>query len=150
MRRRPPRSTRTDTPFPSTTLFRSQQSLYLLRPIWHRVVRLVSVGNMHLPPTSTEAKHRPELGSAIGCPSHKSALERPDNVPALPPCREGLFGPRQQGPARPPRLLCQSQLGAVPNAAKPESTLSAPIQYRRDAVKLNTATPQCHTTPTAR
>src|SRR3546814_8404044 len=58
-----------------------QQSLYLLRPIWHRVVRLVSLGNMHLPPTSTEAKHRPELGSAIGCPSHKSALERPDNVP---------------------------------------------------------------------
>src|SRR3546814_10525784 len=40
-----------------------QQSLYLLRPIWHRVVRLVSLGNMHLPPTSTEAKHRPELGS---------------------------------------------------------------------------------------
>src|SRR3546814_10714877 len=68
-----------------------QQSLYLLRPIWHRVVRLVSLGNMHLPPTSTEAKHRPELGSAIGCPSHKSALERPDNVPALPHCREGLL-----------------------------------------------------------
>src|SRR3546814_14492578 len=132
MRRRPPRSTRTDTPFPSTTLFRSQQSLYLLRPIWHRVVRLVSLGNMHLPPTSTEAKHLPELGSAIGCPSHKSALERPDNVPALPHCREGLFGPRPLGPARPPRLLCQSQLGEVLQAAPPERPVSAPTQCRRD------------------
>src|SRR3546814_13742584 len=90
---------------------------------------------MHLPPTSTEAKHRPELGSAIGCPSHKSALERPDNVPALPHCREGLFGPRPKGPARPPRLLCQSQLGEVLKAAKPDSPVSAPIQFPRQERK---------------
>src|SRR3546814_20666190 len=47
-------------------------------------------------------------------------------------------------PARPPRLLCQSQLGEVLKAAKHERTVSAPIQFRRDAVQIDHAIARCH------
>src|SRR3546814_2232134 len=47
-------------------------------------------------------------------------------------------------PARPPRLLCQSRLGEVLKAAKHERTVSAPIQFRRDAVQIDHAIARCH------
>src|SRR3546814_12913961 len=81
MIRRPPRSTRTDTLFPYTTLFRS----------------------------------------------------------TFAHCPEDLLGLRTQGPARSPRLLCQSQLGQVLQAAKQERTVPASTQVPRDAVQIDHA-----------
>src|SRR3546814_18631145 len=49
MIRRPPRSTRTDTLFPYTTLFRSDQALRELKPRPGTVVFVENVGNLVCP-----------------------------------------------------------------------------------------------------
>src|SRR3546814_9509140 len=51
MIRRPPRSTRTDTLFPYTTLFRSEQGT----PPRRRLVEIHIVSNHHAPPSRREA-----------------------------------------------------------------------------------------------
>src|SRR3546814_3450338 len=69
MNRRPPRSTRTDPPFPSTTLFRSPQSTrdafdkrpYQVRP------------HMHQPRTEPAARRR---GEPVSAPDTRQRRER--------------------------------------------------------------------------
>src|SRR3546814_1658833 len=71
MLRRPPRSTRTDTLFPYTTLFRS----FLLRePVGHRADARREIARF--PDTEAEARER-ELGNAIRQPVRHVA-DRPD------------------------------------------------------------------------
>src|SRR3546814_14765439 len=69
----------------------------------------------------------------------KGPLEGPDDVPTFAHCPEDLLGLRTQGPARSPRLLCQSQLGQVLQAAKQERTVPASTQVPRDAVQIDHA-----------
>src|SRR3546814_6605048 len=72
MLRRPPRSTRTDTLFPYTTLFRS----FLLRePVGHRADARREIARF--PDTEAEARER-ELGNAIRQPVRHVA-DRPDD-----------------------------------------------------------------------
>src|SRR3546814_17869179 len=54
MIRRPPRSTRTDTRFPDTTLFRSQFILFLV----HQRLAALRAGKAH-PPLVALTRHRP-------------------------------------------------------------------------------------------
>src|SRR3546814_4674268 len=53
MIRRPPRSTRTDTRFPYTTLFRSQDALFL--PAFHRLAHVVAHEVAHVLRAGAEA-----------------------------------------------------------------------------------------------
>src|SRR3546814_15909151 len=68
----------------------------------------------------------------------------PVDVPPCSHCPGDLLGLRTQGPARPPRLLCQSQLGQVLQAAKQERTVPASTQVPRDAVQIDPAITRCH------
>src|SRR3546814_17114727 len=74
----------------------------------------------------------------------KGPLEGPDDVPTFAHCPEDLLGLRTQGPARSPRLLCQSQLGQVLQAAQQERTVPASTQVPRDAVQIDHAITRCH------
>src|SRR3546814_164189 len=79
MIRRPPRSTRTDTLFPYTTLFRSYEPQWLVYP--PETAR-------HFDPDLAAlvgyAQHRPNLGNVEGrCPSFLLAGDRPEHVAAV-------------------------------------------------------------------
>src|SRR3546814_7390592 len=74
-------------------------------------------------PTQPRPSLCPTRCSAIRYSARKGPLEGPDDVPTFAHCPEDLLGLRTQGPARSPRLLCQSQLGQVLQAAKQERTV---------------------------
>src|SRR3546814_6985015 len=80
MIRRPPRSTRTDTPVPYTTLFRSRRPLAeqiadepverLVRAVDRHIVvaaeqRDAQIGNVHFPPASRIARQRQSGGARL-------------------------------------------------------------------------------------
>src|SRR3546814_1873670 len=90
-------------------------------------------------PTQPRPNLCPTRCSAIRYSARKGPLEGPDDVPTFAHCPEDLLGLRTQGPARSPRLLCQSQLGQVLQAAKQERTVPASTQVPRDAVQIDHA-----------
>src|SRR3546814_7139471 len=72
MIRRPPRSTRTDTLFPYTTLFRSLRSMHVARPHDHRLVYALPMvlrsgsAGAHAPaPGDRSEEHTSELQSLM-------------------------------------------------------------------------------------
>src|SRR3546814_19118495 len=104
MIRRPPRSTRTDTPFPSTTLFRSHRTLSAERGARDRHARLgaaVAVPRAH----DRAAAGAAGAGGGTGAAGARARGRGPS--PALTPCRDRparapAFG-NEPGPAPAPR-----------------------------------------------
>src|SRR3546814_20581164 len=108
MIRRPPRSTRTDTLFPYTTLFRSRRA-------WHEHTKRVHCPDRALPGADRrERQLRDHIGPRLP-PLHPSAQARAhspvhrDHPPLLPDGRTArrglalyLAGPLPPGPQRPP------------------------------------------------
>src|SRR3546814_17841702 len=113
MIRRPPRSTRTDTRFPDTTLFRSLTRLlqfFVLRPAEPAVVRIAREGDGHgidhvgsdppsVEPVPATLVHRPAAGS-------ERRQGRP--VPRLPLALASRFATRPAAaPHGPPNASAQ-------------------------------------------
>src|SRR3546814_6044071 len=76
-------------------------------------------------PTQKRPSLCPTRCSAIRYSARKGPLEGPDDVPTFAHCPEDLLGLRTQGPARSPRLLCQSHLGQVLRSEEHTSELQA-------------------------
>src|SRR3546814_1882142 len=85
MRRRPPRSTRTDTLFPYTTLFRSQHDVGCMRAAVAVMAdidlqRIRERLEVHL----VRAQHEQHLGFCGGDVSHPALLRKAEHQPAHP------------------------------------------------------------------
>src|SRR3546814_3321493 len=97
MIRRPPRSTRTDTLFPYTTLFRSRQLALpgaaragALRPSAGPPARRAALGGLSFPAAAGDAAVA--AGAAVHCAQRGAAAGAPGNLQLLPAgtARRGL------------------------------------------------------------
>src|SRR3546814_15983718 len=90
MIRRPPRSTRTDTLFPYTTLFRSekyeQYTLCISARVPHRRTRLCE-GIVRRFSVRRLPKHRQQRSPAGSCPASRRSEERRVGKECVSPCR---------------------------------------------------------------
>src|SRR3546814_4933247 len=78
MQRRPPRSTRTDTLFPYTTLLRSGPAAILVNPTPH-----VEAGRSHIPRTGRRCLHDDGTPAFGGTPFHPRSEEHTSELQSL-------------------------------------------------------------------
>src|SRR3546814_6618708 len=135
MRRQPPRSTRTDTPFPSPPLFRSQSGP--LRAAGHRATRVPEV-----PPAGRQiVRARPALPPFDRAPGNPATVSVPyspeaEPLPVLPMeprfCRRASsLAPSLAAAATLPAFAVRSSALSLPRSEEHTSELQSlmPLSY---------------------
>src|SRR3546814_15217229 len=128
MRRRPPRSTRTDTLFPYATLFRSADPR-LPGPRRHQRNRPLSAFCADRRPERLGRVVQPEPGLRLGLrPHHRETADQPsDREPLALSYRSSLFVPADR-----PRQLAQAAESAS-DAVIPHTADATPPAHTEDA-----------------